>query len=280
MKELTMRTSLEKTISSSDPSRQLDATERDRLSELEPIIQQGMTSFVAVGNALLEISDRRLYRETHATFAEYCAAKWRMSPRHAYRLCESAEIVNALPKSCDQLVTSESQARELSRVEPARRVKVLEAAASQGTLTASTIRAAAEAEAKPCVVARVEVMNPDSTDGWAEDEIQRKDKVLRGESVVANLKRDLHLIEWAEAHGKLIRIDRGHGPWGNPYEMPGDGTRDEVCDLYEKFIPTKKSFATHSPELLGKVLACWCSPQRCHGNSLVEWLTTAQEATA
>jgi hypothetical protein len=171
-----MRTSLEKTISSSDPSRQLDATERDRLSELEPIIQQGMTSFVAVGNALLEISDRRLYRETHATFAEYCAAKWRMSPRHAYRLCESAEIVNALPKSCDQLVTSESQARELSRVEPARRVKVLEAAASQGTLTASTIRAAAEAEAKPCVVAHVEVMprhKPAPPDETPAEEIER-----------------------------------------------------------------------------------------------------------
>ena len=73
-----MRTSLEKTIPSSDPSRQLAATERDRLSELEPLIERGMTSFVEVGNALLEISDRRLYRETHSTFAEYCGAKWKM----------------------------------------------------------------------------------------------------------------------------------------------------------------------------------------------------------
>ena len=139
-----MTTSLEKTISSSDPSRQLDATERDRLNELEPLIERGMTSFVEVGTALLEISDRRLYRETHATFAEYCETKWRMTARHAYRLCESAEIVNALPKSCDQLVTSESQARELARVEPERRTAVLEMAASTGTLTAASIRLVAD----------------------------------------------------------------------------------------------------------------------------------------
>ena len=141
-----MTTSLEKTIPSSDPSRQLAATERDRLSELEPIIERGMASFVEVGTALLEISDRRLYRETHSTFAEYCETKWRMTARRAYQLCEAAEVVNALPENvnnCSQSqITNEGQARELAKVEPARRVQVLEAAASTGTLTAASIRTA------------------------------------------------------------------------------------------------------------------------------------------
>ena len=123
------------------PSQKLDATERNRLNQLEPIIERGMTSFVEVGTALLEISDRRLYRETHSTFAEYCKAKWRMSARHAYRLCESAEVVNALPENVTHgSQMNERQARELAKVEPERRTEVLQAAASTGTLTAASIR--------------------------------------------------------------------------------------------------------------------------------------------
>ena len=141
MKEPTMTTSLEKTIPSSDPSRRLDATERTRLEELEPLIERGMTGFVEVANALLEISDRRLYRQSHSTFAEYCKAKWKMSAARAYQLCEAAEVVNSLPESVNHgLQINERQARELARVEPSRRVQVLEAAASTGTLTAASIR--------------------------------------------------------------------------------------------------------------------------------------------
>ena len=172
-----MRTSLEKTISSSDPSRRLDATERDRLSELEPIIERGMTSFVEVGTALLEISDRRLYRETHSTFAEYCETKWRMTARRAYQLCEAAEVVNALPENVKHVShLNPRQACELAKVEPERRTEVLQAAASQGALTAATIWAAAEAEAKPCVVAHVEVMprhKPAPPDETPAEEIER-----------------------------------------------------------------------------------------------------------
>ena len=43
----------------------LTEAESARLAELEPIIALGMANFVVVGKALLEISDSRLYRETH-----------------------------------------------------------------------------------------------------------------------------------------------------------------------------------------------------------------------
>jgi hypothetical protein len=33
------------------------------------------------GTALLEVRDRRLYRETHATFEDYCRERWRFSDR-------------------------------------------------------------------------------------------------------------------------------------------------------------------------------------------------------
>ena len=162
------------------PAIALGTSEREDLARLETIVDHGLTGFVQVGNALIEISNRRLYRETHATFAEYCATRWQMSARRAYQLCEAAEVVNALPENvnnCSQSqITNEGQARELAKVEPARRVQVLEAAAGQGTVTASTIRAAAEAEAKPCVVARVEVMprhKPAPPDETPAEEIER-----------------------------------------------------------------------------------------------------------
>jgi hypothetical protein len=146
----------------SPAKRLLTSAESARLAELEPIIERGMASFVEVGNALLEISDRRLYRETHSTFEEYCRNTWSMSARHAYRLCESAEIIKSLPEKCDQLVTTESQVRELAKVKPEQRAKVLEVAASKGKVTAKSIQIAVEEQERPQVVAHVEVMKPDS----------------------------------------------------------------------------------------------------------------------
>ena len=161
------------------PAIALCASDCEDLARLETIVDHGLTGFVQVGNALIEISNRRLYRETHATFAEYCATRWQMSARRAYQLCEAAEVVNALPENvnnCSQSqITNEGQARELAKVEPARRVQVLEAASANGPLTAASIRAVvrrrhpkpAEADAAPNqlepphVAAHVEVAEPE-----------------------------------------------------------------------------------------------------------------------
>jgi hypothetical protein len=130
--------------------RELDAKEREDFARLETMVDRGLTGFVEVGNALCEISDRRLYRETHSTFQEYVLAKWKMTARRAYQLCEAAEVVKALPgtvNNCSQsLITNEGQARELAKVEPGKRAGVLEAAASEGQLTARKIRLAANPE--------------------------------------------------------------------------------------------------------------------------------------
>jgi hypothetical protein len=66
--------------------------------------------------------DSRLYRADHGTFEDYCREKWGWQRAHAYRLIESASVV-AAPPIGDKIKT-ESQARELARVEPARRVEV------------------------------------------------------------------------------------------------------------------------------------------------------------
>jgi hypothetical protein len=104
---------------------------------------------------------------------------------------------------------------------------------------------------------------------WSASELERKAIVEAGGTVVANMHQetDRALLAWARSTGRFARIDR-NSDWGNPYEMPDDGDRDTVCDSYEIFFPRKFSLHDRLDELRGKVLGCWCYPQRCHGDYL------------
>lgn len=56
-----------------------------------------------------------------------------------------------------------------------------------------------------------------------------------------------------------IYCGRG-SPYGNPFVIGRHGNRDQVCDLFEKFIlPTLDVSA-----LRGCDLVCFCKPKRCH----------------
>jgi hypothetical protein len=115
-----------------------------------------------------------------------------------------------------------------------------------------------------------EVARKPTAPEWLPDEIERRDKVEGGLSVVANLQRDKHLIEWAQQHGKLVVIDRT-SKWGNPFVVGPDGDRDHVCDCFtEHYATYKQSFNQNRGDLKGKVLACHCYPERCHGDGLIQ----------
>lgn len=104
---------------------------------------------------------------------------------------------------------------------------------------------------------------------WSKSELERKAVVEAGGTVVANMHQDSDraLLHWAKTTGRFARIDR-NSDWGNPFEMPADGDRDTVCDSYEIFFARKFSLHSRITELEGKVLGCWCYPQRCHGDFL------------
>lgn len=131
----------------------LSETEDARLARNETRISQGLASFVEVGEALSDIRDARLYRATHGTFESYCAEKWGMTKTHCNRLISSAEVAQSLAPIGAKSITTESQARELARVEPARREEVIRKAdlATGGKITAAAIKEAA-APAKEIVV--------------------------------------------------------------------------------------------------------------------------------
>lgn len=94
--------------------------------------------------------------------------------------------------------------------------------------------------------------------------------VRAGGIAVANLHKnsgDAELIAAAEAEGLALRIDRTT-EWGNPYEIGKDGDRNQVCDKFEEYILGDPELLARLPELRGKLLLCWCHPDRCHGHTL------------
>jgi len=68
--------------------------------------------------------------------------------------------------------------------------------------------------------------------------------------------------------------------YGNPFVVGRNGTRDEVCDMYARWLdgdedmvrlaggdaPTRSEIRR---ELAGRDLVCWCAPERCHADLLL-----------
>jgi len=58
--------------------------------------------------------------------------------------------------------------------------------------------------------------------------------------------------------------------WGNPFVIGRDGTRDEVIAKYRAWIAQQPALLAALGELRSKHLVCWCAPERCHAEVLLE----------
>lgn len=106
-----------------------EASERHRL-ELK--VER---AFYEAGAALRELRDKRLYRNTHKTFEEYCRDRFGYHRRHSYQLINAAAVVENLCAISAQkdlktigiqvLPTSEYQIRPLVQLEPTEQIEVL-----------------------------------------------------------------------------------------------------------------------------------------------------------
>lgn len=111
---------------------ELSTREEQRLAELEQIIKDNFRGFVAVGQALAEIREQRLYRQTHSLFEDYCRDLWEMSHQRAFQLEASAKVIDNLATivatsdgtEIEILPANEAQARELARLQPDEQVMV------------------------------------------------------------------------------------------------------------------------------------------------------------
>jgi hypothetical protein len=85
---------------------------------------------------------------------------------------------------------------------------------------------------------------------------------------VFNIKRDL-------VPQDAIYI--GRGTWrgqksklGNPFAIGANGDRHSVCDRFEEWAPTQPEIMAEIEKLRDKDLACYCAPNRCHGNWILK----------
>lgn len=109
-------TSVAQSIPDGEQARVLAPEEAQRLAALERVVDAGLNTFVAVGNALGEISTSKLYQATNATFDEYTRERFGIGRSRVYQLMAAATITESLSTAVD--ITTERQARELVGLAP------------------------------------------------------------------------------------------------------------------------------------------------------------------
>jgi hypothetical protein len=127
---------------------ELTPADQKELIRLETVIQNGWTTFLEVGSALLKINADRLYRDKYETFEAYCHERLGLSRPYAYSLIGSAEVNEQMSAIADIPLKplTESQFRELIPVPEAKRVAAWMGAlklAGDKPVTANFVRQAA-----------------------------------------------------------------------------------------------------------------------------------------
>lgn len=73
---------------------------------------------------------------------------------------------------------------------------------------------------------------------------------------------------------KKERFPKLQSLFANPFKVGKDGTREEVIakyrDYIEKELETSPVLVTELISMKGKNLGCWCHPEPCHGDVLLE----------
>jgi hypothetical protein len=105
-------------------STKLTRSERSKLSKLESVIRQGVQTFYETGKALRAIRDANLYRQSYATFEDYCAERWGFVASRARQLIGASEVVSNLKSVTTVTPENERQARALVALPPERQAEV------------------------------------------------------------------------------------------------------------------------------------------------------------
>jgi len=95
-----------------------------------------------------------------------------------------------------------------------------------------------------------------------------------------------NLKEWIDDNNNIyigrkgvVFIDKKRFPanssnFANPYKIGKDGNREEIMNKYRDYIIKRlendKNLIEELISLKGKKLGCWCYPEICHGNILLE----------
>lgn len=95
------------------------------MKHLETIIAKNQYRFYEIGQALLEIRDNRLYKQTLFTsFEAYARSRWDMGRSQLYRLIDAYSVINNLSPIGDRLPGNETQTRPLVPLSPPEQRKI------------------------------------------------------------------------------------------------------------------------------------------------------------
>ncbi len=146
------------------------------LAQLEAIIERGLQTYIEVGEALLEIRDGRLYRQSgYGAFEAYCRERWGWSRRYANYQIQAAKVAvnlgTIVPKN-------EAQARELAALTSEEQCR-LAVNLDFRSATAVDVREAVE-EARPGANGRLRIHFSSECEEWRTppEIIERTKKVL------------------------------------------------------------------------------------------------------
>ena len=105
---------------SNHPVRPLSKQELDDFENYEAAVDEGLPKFLAVGEALYLIRQRKLYRTQYSTFAEYCEKRFGLSRQNAYLQIAAAEVTENLSSNGLQIPagTTERVLRPLANQTP------------------------------------------------------------------------------------------------------------------------------------------------------------------
>ena len=92
----------------------MSTAERADLARLETTVKTGLSQALAVGQALAEIFDLQLIRESHMSFEDYAKDIWKLSKSRAYQLIAAASVAENVHPGGDRL--TEKAARELNKL--------------------------------------------------------------------------------------------------------------------------------------------------------------------
>jgi hypothetical protein len=281
----------------------LNIEESHELERCEVVIKQGLNTFIEVGQALMTIREKRLYRIGFKTFEDYCVGRWGMVQQSATRLIRAYETVSNLQSEPigSVLPKSENQVRPLTSLEPEIQKEVwTEVVKTHGdNITAAKVQTVVNdwkpvnqeikeiksepmfaistpeellKKAKEVAKERAEVKRQiidqkGSTEIIPMEDLELINRMKKGETVVLNMNTNFHAMKWAKDNNRYQQIDRW-SDWGNPFMLNSDGDRDTVCESFKIYFDLKLGLKAKVKELKGKALGCHCYPLRCHGEHL------------
>lgn len=179
----------------------LSKEEADRFRDLNRVVSKAAKSFVDAGIALHEIRSRKLYREKHRTFENYCQSVHSISRQYANSLIRAGKVTKELEtivsKNGLPLPNNEAQVRELVKVtDSAQRAEIYKDAlevvdGDVELLTAEVIRTEVGKSKSPGEAMAVPRKTPSARIKEARDLVGQIEKALSQKAAVNGLLKKL-----------------------------------------------------------------------------------------